>query len=71
MAVKADAATKLKSIGYPLDVIAEDLDESPARVRRIVAGAASQALLAASLLPAPSAAPSAGNLPDDDGPTDG
>ncbi|MFE5658365.1 phage portal protein [Streptomyces sp. NPDC056517] len=66
MAVKADAATKLKSIGYPLDVIAEELDESPARVRRIVAGAASQALLAASLMPAPGA-PSAGNVPDSGG----
>lgn len=66
LAVRADAATKLKSIGYPLDVIAEEMGESPARVRRITAGAASQALLAASLLPAPGAAPTAGNLPDDD-----
>ncbi|MGA5869262.1 phage portal protein [Streptomyces cinereoruber] len=67
LAVVADAATKFKSIGYPLDVIAEDIGESPARVRRITAGAASQALLAASLLPAPGAAPTAGNLPDDGG----
>jgi hypothetical protein len=67
LAVKADAATKLKSIGYPLDVIAEEMGETPATVRRITAGAASQALLAASLLPAPPSAPSAGNVPDDDG----
>ncbi|MCX4606982.1 phage portal protein [Streptomyces mirabilis] len=59
--VQADAATKLKSIGYPLDVIAEDLGESPQRVRRITAGAASAALLAASLLPA-NPAPTAGNV---------
>jgi hypothetical protein len=63
-AVRADAATKLKSIGYPLDVIAEDLDESPERVRRINAGAAAAALLGASLLPGPGA-PTAGNLPDE------
>ncbi|MFF9690238.1 hypothetical protein [Streptomyces sp. NPDC014623] len=67
LAVRADAATKFKSIGYPLDVIAEEMGETPATVRRITAGAASQALLAASLLPAPGAAPSAGNVPDDDG----
>ncbi|MEU0991997.1 phage portal protein [Streptomyces sp. NPDC005953] len=67
LAVKADAATKMKSIGYPLDVIAEQMGETPATVRRITAGAASQALLAASLLPAPGAAPTAGNLPDTGG----
>lgn len=71
LAVRADAATKFKSIGYPLDVIAEEMGETPAMVRRITAGAASQALLAASLLPAPGAAPSAGNLPDDGGVLDG
>ncbi|THA56109.1 phage portal protein [Streptomyces sp. A1136] len=64
LAIKADAATKLKSIGYPLDVIAEEMGETPSRVRRITAGAASQALLAASLLPAPAPAATAGNLPD-------
>ncbi|BDH04895.1 phage portal protein [Streptomyces seoulensis] len=64
LAVKADAATKLKSIGYPLDVIAEQMGETPATVRRITSGAAAQALLAASLLPA-TPAPSAGNLPDE------
>lgn len=69
LAVKADAATKLKSIGYPLDVVAEEMGETPAMVRRITAGAASQALLAASLLPAPGTAPTAGNLADDDGGT--
>ncbi|WP_399142277.1 hypothetical protein Q3A86_33130 [Streptomyces sp. NBUA17] len=51
-AVRADAATKLKSIGYPLDIIAEDLDETPDRVRRINASATAAALLGASLLPA-------------------
>ncbi|GAA3527768.1 phage portal protein [Streptomyces osmaniensis] len=69
-AVKADAATKLSSIGYPLDVIAEDLGETPQRVRRITAGAAAAKLLAASLLPA-NPAPTAGNLPDDEGATGG
>ncbi|MEV6836778.1 phage portal protein [Streptomyces sp. NPDC051133] len=63
-AVQADAATKLKAVGYPLDVIAERLGETPQQVRRITAGAASQALLAASLLPA-TPAPTAGNLPDE------
>ncbi|MFI9600335.1 phage portal protein [Streptomyces sp. NPDC052043] len=62
-AVQADAATKLKAVGYPLDVLAERLGETPQQVRRITAGAASQALLAASLLPA-NPAPTAGNLPD-------
>jgi hypothetical protein len=71
LAVKADAATKLKSIGYPLDVIAEEMGETPARVRRITSGAAAQALLAASLLPAPGTAPTAGNLPDDEEPAGG
>ncbi|WP_405911357.1 phage portal protein [Streptomyces longwoodensis] len=65
-AVMADAATKLKAVGYPLDVLAERLGESPQQVRRITAGAASQALLAASLLPA-TPAPTAGNLPDGQG----
>lgn len=68
-AVRADAATKLKSIGYPLDIIAEDLDETPERVRRINASAAAAALLGASLLPA-NPAPSAGNV-DDEGATGG
>jgi hypothetical protein len=63
-AVQADAATKLSSIGYPLDVIAEDLGESPQRVRRIAGGAAAAKLLAASLLPA-NPAPTAGNVPDE------
>ncbi|WP_030747620.1 phage portal protein [Streptomyces sp. NRRL F-5135] len=71
LAVKADAATKLKSIGYPLDVVAEEMGETPARVKRITAGAAAQALLSASLLPAPAGAPTAGNVPDDAGPLDG
>jgi hypothetical protein len=71
LAVKADAATKMKSVGYPLDIIAEDMGESPARVRRITGGAAAQALLAASLLPAPGTAPTAGNVDDAAGGTAG
>jgi hypothetical protein len=67
LAAKADAASKYKTIGYPLDVIAEALDETPAMVRRITSGAAAQALLAASLLPAPGTAPTSGSLPDDEG----
>ncbi|MGW1587312.1 phage portal protein [Streptomyces sp. NPDC002386] len=63
-AVMADAATKLSSIGYPLDVIAERLGETPQQVRRITSGAAAAKLLAASLLPA-TPAPTAGNLPDE------
>lgn len=53
-AVLADAATKKKAIGYPLAVLAEDMGESPQRVRRIASGAAADALLAAAL---PAAAP--------------
>ena len=60
-AVLADAATKKKSIGYPLAVLAEDMGESPQRVRRIASGAAADALLGASLLPPqPGAAAGAG-----------
>ena len=62
-AVQADAATKLSSIGYPIDVLAERLGETPQQVRRITSGAAAAKLLAASLLPA-NPAPTAGNLPD-------
>ncbi|MBQ1122637.1 phage portal protein [Streptomyces sp. B15] len=69
-AVLADAATKKKAIGYPLDVLAEEMGETPEQVRRITAGAASQALLAASLLPA-NPAPTAGNVPVDEGGGDG
>lgn len=64
-AVLADKATKLKSIGYPLDIIAEDLGETPERIRRITSSAAAQSLLAASLLPA-NPAPTAGNQPEPD-----
>ncbi|MGW7248828.1 phage portal protein [Streptomyces decoyicus] len=61
-AVLADAAVKKKGIGYPLGVLAEDMGESPQRVRRITAGAAADALLGASLLPtaAPQQQPAAG-----------
>jgi hypothetical protein len=46
-AVMADAATKKKSIGYPLAVLAEDLGESPQRINRITSESAADALLAA------------------------
>ncbi|MFI1607843.1 phage portal protein [Streptomyces griseofuscus] len=59
-AVLADAATKKKAIGYPLTVLAEDMGESPQRVRRIAAGAAADALLGASLLPPQQPAAAAG-----------
>lgn len=49
-AVLADAATKKHAIGYPLDVLAEEMGETPEQVKRITAGAASQALLNGSLL---------------------
>jgi hypothetical protein len=52
-AVMADAATKKKSIGYPLAVLAEDLGESPARVNRITSESAADALLAGITAPAP------------------
>jgi len=51
-AVLADEATKKKSIGYPLAVLAEDLGESPQRVNRITSEAASDALMAALAQPA-------------------
>lgn len=56
-AIMADAATKLKAIGYPLDVLAEMLGETPERVQRITSGAAAAALLGASLLPTTPGAP--------------
>lgn len=57
-AVAADAATKKKAIGYPLAVLAEDLGESPQRIRRITSEAAADALLAS--LSAPPTTPAAG-----------
>ncbi len=54
--VLADAATKKSSIGYPLAVLAEDLGESPQRVRRITAAAAGAALLQAAAAPPAAAA---------------
>lgn len=53
--VIADAATKKHSIGYPLAILAEEMGESPQRVRRITSEAAGAALLA-SVPPAGSAA---------------
>lgn len=47
--VVADMATKIKSIGYPLGVVAERMGESPQQVKRITTGQAQDAFLAASL----------------------
>jgi hypothetical protein len=46
-AVVADAATKKHAIGYPLEIIAEEMGESPQRVKRIVAAAAAETMLKA------------------------
>lgn len=48
--VVADMATKYKSIGYPLSVIAEKSGESPQMVRRITSEAAADQLAAATAL---------------------
>ncbi|WP_068922191.1 phage portal protein [Planobispora rosea] len=48
----ADYGVKLKSIGYPLGVVAEKLGESPQMVKRITAGQAQESFLAAALNPA-------------------
>jgi hypothetical protein len=50
--VVADMATKIKSIGYPLGVVAERMGESPQQVKRITTGSAQDAFLAAALNPA-------------------
>lgn len=44
-AVLADAGVKKRSMGYPLDVVAEELGESPQRIRRIVTGQAGETLM--------------------------
>lgn len=62
-AVLADAATKKHAIGYPLDVLAEEMGETPEQVKRITAGAASQALLNGSLLGALPGAQGGGTPP--------
>ena len=49
--VIADAATKKHSIGYPLAILAEEMGESPQRVRRITSEAAGAALLASTITP--------------------
>lgn len=46
-AVVADQAVKLRSIGYPLAVVAEKVGESPQMVARITSESAADALLAA------------------------
>lgn len=48
-AVLADAATKKHSIGYPLGVLAEDMGESPERIKRITGGAAGDELMRAAM----------------------
>ncbi|MGW1998142.1 phage portal protein [Embleya sp. NPDC001921] len=46
-AVLADMATKLKAVGYPLGILAENMGESPQRIKRIEAGAAGETMLRA------------------------
>lgn len=46
-AIVADAATKKHSLGYPLEILAEDLGESPQRIKRIVSAAAAETMLQA------------------------
>ncbi|MDX2528047.1 phage portal protein [Streptomyces europaeiscabiei] len=63
--VIADAATKKHAVGYPLAILAEDMGESPQRIRRITSEAAGAALLASTVLPAPAAqAPAQQAAPD-------
>lgn len=63
-AVVADRATKLHSIGWPLPMIAEDMGESPQRIRRITQAAATQTLLDAQRFAAqPQPAPGPGRPP--------
>lgn len=50
--VMADYGVKLKSLGYPLGVVAEKLGESPQMVKRITTGQAQESFLTASLNPA-------------------
>lgn len=45
--VVADAATKKRSLGYPLEIVAEEMGESPQRVKRIVNAAAAETMLRA------------------------
>lgn len=46
-AVLADMATKFRSVGYPLEAIAEKVGESPQKTKRILAAAAGETLLRA------------------------
>ncbi|MEO3976312.1 phage portal protein [Streptomyces sp. CAU 1734] len=71
LAVKADAATKLGSVGYPLEVIAEKMGESPAMVRRITAAAAARDLMAAAVLPTPGTTGAGTGVPAGTGNTGG
>lgn len=57
--VLADAAVKKSAIGYPLSILAEEMGESPQRVRRITSAAAGAALLAAATAPVHVPAPAA------------
>lgn len=50
--VLADYGTKLKSLGYPLDVVAEKMGESPQMVKRIKTGQAAESFLAGAVNPA-------------------
>ncbi|MEW2578353.1 phage portal protein [Streptomyces syringium] len=61
--VIADAATKKFSVGYPLGILAEDMGESPQRIKRITSEAAGAALLGLSALAPTVAGPAAGTPP--------
>lgn len=50
-AVIADMGAKKTAMGYPLGVVAEDMGESPQRIKRIENGQARQAMLQAALSP--------------------
>ncbi|MGW6531466.1 phage portal protein [Streptomyces venezuelae] len=64
--VIADAASKKHAVGYPLAILAEDMGESPQRVRRITSEAAGAALLASTVQSPPTtpAAPAAAQAAD-------
>lgn len=47
--VLADAAVKMHTIGYPLGVLAENMGESPERIKRITGGAAGDELMRAAM----------------------
>lgn len=51
-AVVADQAVKRRSMGYPLEMVAEDMGESPQRIKRLRSGTVSEALTGTRPIPA-------------------